>query len=300
MPRTEKLRSPPMVGAAFFKAHGHGNDYLVFSAGDDLALTTQAIQTLCDRWRGVGGDGVVVVGPSGDGAVASLRMFNPDGSEFERSGNGLRIAALYLFDRGLVGHDPFLVTVSGDDVRMCVGEGRIPAIRAEMGPVEFPTGPPFVEAGSLAADGKLALPGSFRVLPVSVGNPHAVVFGESWTRTDLERLGPLVSSHEAFPQGTNVQLVDQVGDQALSMLIWERGVGRTASSGTSACAAAAAAVKSGRLEPGSVTVGMEGGQFRVAVGVDYAVALEGPVQAVCWGEVDARLIASAGDPPPEN
>ncbi|MDH3223824.1 MAG: diaminopimelate epimerase [Gemmatimonadota bacterium] len=288
-----------MVEATFFKAHGHGNDYLVFPAGSDLPLTPRAIRILCDRWRGVGGDGVVVVGPGSDGATASLRMFNPDGSEFERSGNGLRIAALYLFDRGLVGHDPFVVRVSGDDVRMCVGEGAVPAIRAEMGRVGFPTGPPFVRPGSLAADGQLVVPGAAGALPVSVGNPHAVLFGDSWTRGDLAHLGPMVSSHEAFPQGTNVQLVHRVGSQSLSMFIWERGVGRTASSGTSACAAAAAAVKTGRLDPGAVTVRMEGGQFRVTVGADYAVVLEGPVQAVCSGELDARLIASTADVPPE-
>ncbi|NNM32227.1 MAG: diaminopimelate epimerase [Gemmatimonadetes bacterium] len=290
------MRTDPRVGAAFFKAHGHGNDYLVFEEGSDLTLSPDRIRGLCDRWRGVGGDGIVVVGPGSDGYAANLRMFNPDGSEFERSGNGLRVAALWLRDQGRVGRDPFRVMVSGDEIEMVVGEGSVPTVRVDMGPVTFPQGPPFVRPGVVDAMGQVPIEVGVEALPVAVGNPHAVVFGPGWGRVDLARVGPLVSGHASFPEGTNVQIVHEVGDRSLSILIWERGVGRTTASGTSACAAAAAAVCTHRIASGPVDVTMEGGSFRVTVDESFRVVLEGPVEAVCSGWVDERWRLWAGEP----
>ena len=287
----EKLRDAPTVRAEFYKAHGHGNDYLVMETGDELSLTPDRVRRVCDRWRGVGGDGLVVVGPGGHGVAAELRMFNPDGSEFERSGNGLRVAALWLRDRGRVDHHPFTVVVGGDRIEMTVGEGSAPVVRVDMGTVRFPRTPPFVRADAVDASGQVAITEGVGAMPVSVGNPHAVVFGGEWSQGDLHRLGPLVSSHAAFPQGANVQFVSAVGDQSLSILIWERGVGRTTASGTSACAAAAATVRAGRLAPGYIRVDMEGGSFGVTVEGSYRVVLEGPVEAVCSGRLEPGFLA---------
>lgn len=287
-PNPEKLRAAPRVGAGFFKAHGHGNDYLVFDEGADLTLTPENIRGLCDRWRGIGADGIVTVGPGTDDVAATLRMFNPDGSEFERSGNGLRVAALWLRDRGRVGEDPFRVEVSGDRIEMVVGEGPIPMVRVEMGVVTFPVGPPFVRSGAVDRSGLIPIEPGVEALPVSVGNPHAVVFGPGWGRDELARVGPAISRHPSFPEATNVQIVHRVGGPSISILIWERGVGPTSASGTSACAAAAAAVRTGRVEPGPVQVAMEGGSFRVTVDESFHVVLEGPVEAVCSGRLDGR------------
>lgn len=306
--RSEKLRTRPRIGPGFFKAHGHGNDYLVFEEASGLELTELVASRICDRHRGPGADGIVVVEKVPEGAEPRLRMFNPDGGEFERSGNGLRIAGVHLRRLGRVGDDWFPVTVGGDRVRLRVGGPDAEGIwdaSVEMGRVAFPDGPPFVAAGRVGARGMvaLALPvrGGSRVLlevvPVSVGNPHAVVFGEGWTRAELEAYGALIATADAFPQGTNVQFAetpvrsrDAPGRRELAIRIWERGVGPTLSSGTSACAAVAAAVRSGLMAPGPVTVRMEGGQLEVDLRRDWSVRLRGPVEEVCTGELTSSFV----------
>ncbi len=148
----------------FFKAHGHGNDYLVFEEGPGVPLTPELIRSICDRHRGPGGDGIVVLESGVEDAEPRLRMFNPDGSEFERSGNGLRIAGVYLRRRGVAPEGWFPVTVGGDRVRL-----RVPGRRedgawdasVEMGKVDFPAGPPFVRPGVVDGRGRVmvAVPG---------------------------------------------------------------------------------------------------------------------------------------------
>jgi diaminopimelate epimerase len=162
-------------------------------------------------------------------------------------------------------------------------------VRVEMGEVTFPRGLPFVRTDA-APDGWLSLGDGIRCVPVSVGNPHAVVFGGPWDDPSFHRLGPWIATHPDFPEGTNVQFVGAVEGRVVPIRIWERGVGPTASSGTSACAAAAAAVRTGRLSPGPVEVRMEGGSFGVTVGDDWRVVLEGPVEPVCTGRLEPALI----------
>lgn len=274
----------------FFKAHGLGNDYLVFEEGPGLVLSVSAVRRICRRRRGVGADGIVVVGAvPGETAPESpvpLRMFNPDGGEFERSGNGLRIAGAYLRLRAAARAGAarqagsWAVTVGGDRIRLEVegpdASGRIFDVRADMGRVRFPTdGALRLRAGGTLLD----------VVPVSVGNPHAVIFGQGWTTEDVDRLGPLVAVHPAFPEGTNVQFAAPPEGGEMAVGVWERGVGRTASSGTSACAAAAAAVRTGLASPGAMRVVMEGGVMEVDVAKDWTARLRGPVEAVCFGEL---------------
>lgn len=291
----------PSVGPSFFKGHGHGNDYLVFEEGTGWSLGPEQIRTVCHPHRGAGSDGIVVVGgQSADGAVA-LRMFNPDGSEFERSGNGLRVLAAYLYRAGRVGDEPFMVSVGGDRVMLQVlgqaSDGGLD-IRVDMGVVRF--GPSAVDldmtALSTDPDGQVMLDhpelGEVVVHPVSVGNPHAVCFLGALDVDRLTRLGPWISGHRGFKNSTNVQLAHVEGPGRLGIHIWERGVGRTASSGTSACAAAAAAVSTGRVEPGRVKVLMEGGDFDVTVGPDYEVVLEGPVTSVLYGTLTEDLLGT--------
>ncbi len=294
------MPSPLRIGRAFFKAHGHGNDYLVFEEGDGPALTTALARRICDRHRGPGGDGIVVVEAGWRAGEPRLRMFNPDGGEFERSGNGLRIAGVYLRRLGRVGDEPFSVVVGGDRVWLRVvgsGEGGVWDVVAEMGKVEFPVGPPFVGVGRVGEGGRvgLALPlpdgGGSRVevVAVSVGNPHAVAFREAWTGDEVAHYGPLIGTHEAFPRGTNVQFAWMPAGREVAIRIWERGVGPTTASGTSACAAVAAAVKCGYLAPGAATVVMEGGAMEVEVAADWTVRLRGPVEEVCGGELAPGL-----------
>ncbi len=323
-------RIPLRILPAFFKAHGHGNDYLVFEEGPGAPLTRDLIRAICDRHRGPGGDGIVVVEsaraegdagpgrgrgrpaageaaePGAAGPEACLRMFNPDGSEFERSGNGLRIAGVYLRRRGAAPEGWFPVATGGDIVRLRVsGPGRGGAWDAsvEMGKVGFPSGPPFVDPAAVDGRGRvtLRLPGPggggrapMRVIPVSVGNPHAVAFAERWSRAEADHYGPLIAASAAFPQGTNVQFASVVAGREIAIRIWERGVGRTLASGTSACAAVAAAARSGRMKGGRVAVRMEGGTMEVELHEDRAVTLHGPVEEVCDGVLAGRFGRSRG------
>ena len=302
------MRTPLSVHPRFFKAHGHGNDYLVFEEGPGLSLMPELIRRICDRWRGPGADGLVVVESTPAGAETRLRMFNPDGGEFERSGNGLRIAGVYLRHLGRAGDGPFLVTVGGDRIRLEVAGPDVAGVydaRADMGKVTFPAGPPFVARDRVDGRGRVALPLSrppgergrggsagggvdvdvVEVVPVAVGNPHAVAFRRSWTRGEVKHYGPLIGTSAAFPQGTNVQFADVPAGGEIAIRIWERGVGRTSASGTSACAAAAAAARSGLVPAGPVTVQMEGGAMEVDVDPDWTVRLRGPVEEVCFGEL---------------
>lgn len=286
------------AGSGFFKGHGLGNDYFVFDAGSDWAMRPESIALVCDRWRGPGSDGVVVL-LDRDGPPFRLRMFNPDGSEFERSGNGLRILASYLAAEGLVAGSPFDVEVGGDTVQLHVlgrTEAGIYDVSVDMGRVAY--GPEAVGLDPVALDGAgridLGSAGAHVLELVSVGNPHAVVFPEVWAPERLHAIGPLISSHAAFAAGTNVQMARVLGHGLLEARIWERGVGPTSASGTSACAVAAATVKSGRGEPGTYTVRMEGGSLEVTVGAEWEVTLRGPVQEIYRGRLTPGFLEELG------
>jgi len=285
----------PGAGAAWFRAHGLGNDYIVFRSGDAWTLTPRAVQRVCDRYRGVGSDGIVLELPPDPlrPGVFGLRMFNPDGSEFERSGNGLRVFGASLATASRVGEDPFHIVVGGGRVRMQVmgrEPGGVLVISVEMGrasvePAVVGMDPARLEPTEGAGTGDLVLAGGERVTirGVSVGNPHCVVFTDDLSEEALGRLGPQLTGHPAFIQGANVQLARVEGPGILRIAIWERGVGKTSASGTSSCAVAVAAVHEGRVEPGEVEVRMEGGVLRVTVTPQLDVGLRGPVEEVARG-----------------
>ena len=286
----------------FFKGHGHGNDYLVFEEGCGWPALSETVEAVCDRWRGPGGDGIVAL-LAGDGPFGRrkgddpfrLRMFNPDGSEFERSGNGLRVLGVYLYSRGWVRKGlPFPVEVGGDRVEMeilgRVGDNLVD-VAVEMGTVRFGLEAVGGVEGGLREGRFLEGPsgGELDIQPVSVGNPHCVCFRDTLSEDDLLALGPFLTGHPLFPQGTNVQLARVAEKGQVEMLIWERGVGRTSSSGTSACAVAAACVQRGKMSPGKIRVQMEGGDFFVTVAEGNTVRLEGPVQSVMEGELTPEM-----------
>lgn len=270
----------PTAGLHAYKAHGLGNDYLVVEEGQGWVLSPDAVRRICHRTLGVGADGIVWVARGGP--PFRLRMFNPDGSEFERSGNGLRVTASWLHTEGRVAGDPFTVEVGGDRVEMQVlsaREGRFDIV---------------VEMGRCTAAPPEQLEvrdGSVTLVRVSVGNPHAVVWGDPapWEMppglVTLRRIGPELTGHPGFPGGTNVQLAWTEGERAIRALVWERGVGHTSSSGTSACAVVAAGVRTGRVAPGEIEVRMEGGTLQVQVSPELDVRLRGPVESVISGEV---------------
>ena len=284
----------PRAGAGFFKGHGLGNDYLVFPFGDGWAASPEAVRAVCDRWRGMGADGIVLHSPLRE-RPWRLRMFNPDGSEFERSGNGLRVFAAYAASRDQVEDEPFAVEVGGDRVRMRVEErlgGGVYDVSVEMGRASLDP----ADAG-LAPEwrGKPLIhraEGALDCTPVSVGNPHCVVFTDDLSTAALSRMGPFLTAHEAFPAGVNVQLARPVSRGCVEIAIWERGVGHTRASGTSSCAAAVAAAARGVVDYGDVEVRMEGGTLQVNVSRKLEVMLRGPVQGVARGRLSEGFMES--------
>jgi diaminopimelate epimerase len=285
------------LSSTFFKGHGHGNDYLVIPEGTDWPVTPESVERVCHRWRGIGSDGIVaVLAPPVE--PFRLRMFNPDGSEFERSGNGLRILGAYLFAEGLVQPGArFRIQVGGDELGMEI-LGRAPGgalqVRVDMGKARFDDAAVDLVRDALEADGSIRGPAGERldVQAVSMGNPHCVVLRDGLSEADLLSLGPFLTSHPAFQRGTNVQLAMPTGAAQVSILIWERGVGRTSSSGTSACAVASACVKRDLLKPGRIEVVMEGGSFFVGVSSEVEVTLEGPVRPLMQGVLAPELLAT--------
>lgn len=297
----------PTLAREFYKGHGLGNDYLVFEEGDDWPATPENVRRVCHPHLGVGSDGIVVVsgGPAGGDEVVEsthvrLRMFNPDGGEFERSGNGLRVLASYLLRKDDALRE-IVAEIADSRVRMEAHgrEGPRYDVSVEMGRARI--GPDAVEMDPAVLDGEGRFPGPdgtpLDVMPVSVGNPHVVVLCRDESELTEERLasvGPFVAEHPSLRHGTNVQLALHDGARRARALIWERGVGRTAASGTSSCAVAVALVSSGVVEPGAVRVRMPGGELTVTVSDELEVVLRGPVEEIADGRLSALLVEELG------
>lgn len=257
--------------------HGLGNDYLVLT--DPIPLTPPLVQALCDRHTGVGSDGVLQ--PADPGSCDhGVTIWNPDGSVAEKSGNGLRIYARWLVDER--GAPPaFSVWTGSERVGCEVGPDQI---AIEMGSASF-------DAARIPASHTLLhapLEGAPRpVTAVGLGNPHCVLLVDEPPDTLPWRAwGAALEVHPAFPRRTNVQIARVLDRHTVEARIWERGAGETTASGSSACAVAAAAVRTGRADHGWITVQMPGGTLRVEVRQDWTLRLEGPVERVAVIEVD--------------
>lgn len=283
----------------FFRGHGLGNDYIVMDPKElSFRLSPSNIRAVCDRNWGLGSDGILALVTSKK-ADFGLRIFNPDGSEAEKSGNGLRIFARYLHATGKTRKKCFTVETKGGLVTIELHldrHGDAGAVTVEMGQATFnPAALPctlaveeLIEQPIEAAGRPLTFTG------VSVGNPHCVVFkpaGQSWSREDLLGLGPILETHPLFPKRTNVQLAVPTGPKEISILIWERGAGETQASGSSSCAAASAAVRLG-LVKGPVTVRMPGGTLNIQVDKDFALTMKGPVAEVARGALSPSFVRS--------
>jgi diaminopimelate epimerase len=250
----------------FSKWHALGNSYLVVERDDAGELTANRIRLLCEVERGIGADGVLEV-VAVDGSSLEVVIWNPDGSTAEMSGNGTRIAARWLALRS--GASDVLVRVGPREVRARMIDGV--EVETDVGPVDV--GAP----ETIDVHGNVV-----EVTPVSVGNPHAVVRCEDPAREVLLRLGPLIETHARFPERTNVQFAHPESSHEIRALVWERGAGETAASGSSAVAVAAAAVAGGWGES-PVTVRMPGGDLAVRLDGD-SVTLVGPAELICTGE----------------
>ncbi len=277
----------------FHKYQAIGNDYLVVEGAAEQ-LTSSLVRRICDRHLGIGSDGILLGAKSESGREFTLRIFNPDGSEAEKSGNGLRIFARYLWDIGLVGAEYFPVATKGGLVRCQVRDnGKL--IFVEMGRASFRSesipvaGPPReVVAERLDVGGE-----AFRITGVSVGNPHCVVQVDNPTPELARHFGPLIENHAMFPNRTNVQFLQVLGRRRIRIEVWERGAGYTLASGSSSCAAAAAAVRLGLCE-GDITVDMPGGSLDIGVAPDFSLTMLGPTRRIATGELSNELLEDAG------
>jgi diaminopimelate epimerase len=287
-----------MDAMRFAKGHGLGNDYLVVERNDlPWPLTVPRIQAICDRHTGIGSDGVLIADIAPDDFT--LRIYNPDGSEAEKSGNGLRIFGAYLYGHGHVRlNDWFSVALVKDTVRMRIEEelaGGALQIRVELGRASFRG----ADAGFTPEAGevrehelRLDRGDSARVNPLSLSNPHCIVFVETLERADFLRRAPQLCKHSSFPRGTNVQFARVIDRNTLEAWIWERGVGETRASGSSASAVAAAALHNQLIDAGLIEIRMPGGTAEIEVSPDYFVKLRAPAQIILEGVVSGAVAGS--------
>jgi len=247
------------------------------------------VRRICDRHVGVGSDGILLETPAAAGV--GLRILNPDGSEAEKSGNGLRIFARYLFDAGRVGGEQFAVETRGGVVQCQVRDaGR--TVFVEMGRASFDSARiPVAGPRREVLDEPITAGGErLRFTAVTVGNPHCVVQVAETSAELARRLGPRLEVHPSFPNRTNVQFVQVLAPDRIRIEIWERGAGYTLASGSSGCAAAAASVRLGRCAAGDVTVEMPGGTLGIGVAGDYALTMVGPARKVADGALAPELL----------
>jgi len=249
----------------FVKMHGLGNDFIVIDG--PFEPTSEQITAWCDRRRGVGADGVLVVSPLEDGLIG-MEYWNADGSAAEMCGNGLRCVARHAVDAGMA---------SGPDFVVQTAVGRRPVVVREDGTVRAFLGEVTpADAGSLDVAG-------YHLEPIRVGNPHAVAFVADCYSAPVEAVGPIVEGDPHFPERTNVEFATIVSSNRIALRVWERGVGETLACGTGAAATAAVAHRDG-LADARVTVELPGGPLIVEV-TPEGVWIEGPAEGAFSGSL---------------
>jgi len=278
----------------FFRYHALGNDYIVIPQSELAgALTPAQARRICHRNYGIGSDGILLHADDAGSDHFSLRIFNPDGSQSEKSGNGLRIFARYLWDRKRVTGDAFKVSTPGGTVMCKVAEdGR--SVTVEMGKLTFESA-----RIPVAGPAREVLREHFHIAGVdleyscaSIGNPHCVILRQTLVETETRALGPLIEVEPRFPNRTNVQFVKILDRAHIDIQIWERGAGFTLASGSSSSAAAGVAHKLGLCD-GDIAVHMPGGTIRIEIDPRFSVRMTGGVTHIADGELDPECLEGA-------
>jgi diaminopimelate epimerase len=283
----------------FEKYHALGNDYLVLDPKNASALPTEAdIVRICHRNFGLGSDGILYGPLKTDRADFGLRIMNPDGSEAEKSGNGLRIFARYLYDTGAVKTDAFTVDTLGGVVT-CKIEANAELITVDMGQVSFAMDHIPVD-GPEQADREIGqilnINGTdYTVYIADIGNPHCVVPLNKITAELACRDGAAIEVHPKFPKRTNVQFLKVLDRNNIQIEIWERGAGYTLASGSSSSASAAVAHLIGLCDR-EITVHMPGGKIDIKIGDDFAIRMAGPATRVAAMEFDTEALSFTVNP----
>jgi diaminopimelate epimerase len=271
----------------FFKMHGTGNDFVLLDGRDLVATDFPKLAcAMCDRHFGIGSDGLLLVETS---PIANfrMRMYNPDGTEAEMCGNGIRCFAKYLYDSG-AWRQPSVDVETGAGVKrleLDISDGLARQVRVAMGIPSFdPDVIPLAVEAPAVDDLPLCVDGhELRLTVVSMGNPHAIQFVDDVAGFPLERIGPLVERDPLFPRRVNFEIARPISNRRIEVRVWERGAGITLACGTGACAVYAAARRKG-LVADSVTVALPGGELEMAVGLAGQIYLTGPATLVYTGE----------------
>ena len=278
----------------YYRYHAVGNDYIVFGDSDFRGAPNPAeIRRICHRNFGIGSDGILLHVDDANRETFELRIFNPDGSESEKSGNGLRIFARYLFDRKLVGDSPFEVNTPGGTVT-CIVLDRGRSVTVDMGRLTFDS-----EKIPVTGDHREILREQFTIAGVnleyscaSIGNPHCVILRDGLSEVETRTLGPLIEVEPRFPNRTNVQFMKVVDRNNIEIQIWERGAGYTLASGSSSSAAAGVAHRLGLCDD-DITVSMPGGKIQIEISPLFDIRMTGPVTHIADGELDPECIEGA-------
>ena len=277
---------------AYTKYHALGNDYIVINPKDLPApLTTEQVRVICHRNFGVGSDGILLGPLPSTAAKCALKIYNPDGSIAEKSGNGVRIFSRYLWDTQFVGNDEFALQTDGGIVRSTVYDGG-KMVRVEMGKVSFdsqkiPVAGPAREVlrEPITVGGR-----EFTYCAATIGNPHCVLPLPEISARLAHEFGPLLEVHANFPRKTNVQFLKVLDRANIQIEIWERGAGYTLASGSSSSASAAVAHKLGLVDR-KVSVHMPGGVIQIEIGDGFDILMTGSVTRVAEGVMSAELFS---------
>lgn len=277
----------------FAKMHGLGNQYIFVNAFEEILeeekLSSLAVE-VADIYTGIGSDGLILIGPS-NVADLQMRVFNKDGSEAMNCGNGLRCVTKYAYEKGLVKQPTMTIeTMGGVIVEASVSlndKGNVDLVTVDMGvPRLRPEEVPFTGASQSPAVAETIQVGSeeWRLTAVSMGNPHAVIYVDDIHSAPLTTVGAALEKHSRFPEGVNVEFVEQLSETEMHFRVWERGSGVTQACGTGACAAVVSSVLNGLSKKGEeVLVHLAGGDLHITWDVDDRVWMKGPCETICEG-----------------
>ncbi len=279
---------------SFVKSHGLGNDYIVIDSEKiSFELNKNAVKTICDVHYGIGSDGILLKVNSNK-ADFGLRIFNPDGSEAEKSGNGLRIFCKFLYDYGFTKEKEFTVETKGGVVKAKIereDKGKARVITVDMGKAIFKTDEIPVNIDKEECIGeKIKIDDTeFEINCVSVGNPHCVIIVDELDEKMVKKYGKIIENLPIFPNRINVQFVKPISRNEVSIMIWERGAGYTLASGSSSSAVAAVMVKRGITDK-DITVKMPGGELKISIDENWNIKMTGEVKEICNGILSSELI----------
>jgi diaminopimelate epimerase len=274
----------------FSKWQGLGNNYIVLHREQvPFELTPERVKLLCDRNRGIGSDGILVIGPKTGEARFPLQIFNPDGSEAEMCGNGVRMVARKLKMEGSITGDRVVLETAAGEIVPTLADDEL-TVTVDMGIARF-GGEKLAHFTGDAIDEALHVAGrNFNFTFVDVGNPHAVI-RSPWPLelVALHEIGPMIEEHKYFPRKANVEFVVPIDEHHAKIRVWERGVGETRACGTGATATAVALVRTGAAKS-PVTVELPGGSLLVEVDPDWRVHMTGPAEEIYHGDLSREFL----------